>query len=448
MSIKLSRNLAVLTIFAALLLLGLQYDRPTPLWDHAPNKFRKGPRRLPRLRIPYANVSELLLPGSPSNSLYASLRPNFRYLTADSWSGLSGQFTSALSLLYLAGETQRIAIIPSWRDSLHYGDSVVKMSELFDLDGLRRTTGALFVEWDDVKPRDLVGNNTAVDQLGCFQAGKFAFGYAFKDHNIQQVLLSPRRPLPAYTTDSLIQFDFDVEARDAYIDKFAQDWELELPPNIAGDKADLDLLCYANVWDLRRAGAGNAGIEQAKLMQDGKNLVNPEWWIIGQHIDFHPSIWDAALEILQLLTIDHRTPLLTVHIRRGDFKLQCPKDKRVCLPSLTTYVAAVDSLSAKFGPKEFKVLVTTDETQDELFLGELDSLGWIRVDHELLGTRTLLAARMGTSNGLEWYEAAVDQAILSLGQLFVGTRHSQVSDLAKLRVETWNYGSAMLVDWQ
>lgn len=72
-------------------------------------------------------------------SLYDALRRDVRYLTADSWSGEVGQLLSAMSLLYLAQETQRVAILPSvWRDREHYGTSTVRMGDLFDLETFRR----------------------------------------------------------------------------------------------------------------------------------------------------------------------------------------------------------------------------------------------------------------------------------------------------------------------
>lgn len=59
---------------------------------------------------------------------------------------MTGQHLTALSLLYLSELTQRVAIIPSWRDQDHYGDAMIKMSDLFDLEKYRRISGALFVE--------------------------------------------------------------------------------------------------------------------------------------------------------------------------------------------------------------------------------------------------------------------------------------------------------------
>lgn len=61
---------------------------------------------------------------------------------------------------------------PSWRDDFHYGPSIARMSLLFDMDRYRNETGALFVEWDDVKPSKAV-EDTPVEELGCFKASWF-----------------------------------------------------------------------------------------------------------------------------------------------------------------------------------------------------------------------------------------------------------------------------------
>lgn len=69
--------------------------------------------------------------------MYEALRPDLRYLVSDSWSGLTGQFLTAMPLLHLAQLTNRVAIIPSWHDEGHYGSSIIRMSEIFDLERFR-----------------------------------------------------------------------------------------------------------------------------------------------------------------------------------------------------------------------------------------------------------------------------------------------------------------------
>ena len=99
-------------------------------------------------------------------------------MTADSWSGEVGQLLSAFSLIYLAQETQRVAIVPSvWYDGEHYGTSSVRMGDLFDLEKFRKQTGTLFVEWSDVKDYESKRVKAKKDELGCiFSWNGFADG--------------------------------------------------------------------------------------------------------------------------------------------------------------------------------------------------------------------------------------------------------------------------------
>ena len=92
-----------------------------------------------------SNTDKLLTNRAPTDSLYDGLRPDLRYLTADSLTGEVGQFLSAISLLHLGQETQRISIIPSiWKDNDHYGKSQVRMSDLFDMERFRRDVSSRF----------------------------------------------------------------------------------------------------------------------------------------------------------------------------------------------------------------------------------------------------------------------------------------------------------------
>lgn len=96
--------------------------------------------------------------------------------------------------MYLAHLTQRIAIMcaplsstsysrdirarvlidanvshsPSFRDWDHYGDSMITLDLLYDMEKFRRERGALFVNWDDVKPLDRRHRNTDRDEIGCY----------------------------------------------------------------------------------------------------------------------------------------------------------------------------------------------------------------------------------------------------------------------------------------
>lgn len=174
---------------------------------------------------------------------------------------------------------------------------------------------------------------------------------------------------------------------------------------------------------------------------------------------FAPAIWDIAIAAVRQTLNTRRSlpPLLTVHVRRGDFSQSCPSamasaDADMVLDPVPVeewcdagsncvastpdaYVPEVERLRASM-PRNTVVLVTTDETEDLEFLAGFKRLGWYRIDHDALGTRAILKQRFGVYD--RWADGAVDQAILSLGAAFVGTQGSQVSLVTELRVRSWN----------
>ncbi|GAA6024155.1 hypothetical protein JCM11491_001016 [Sporobolomyces phaffii] len=401
----------------------------------------------------------LLTAAAPARSYKDALRPDLRYLTLDSWSGMTGQHLTALSLLYLAQLTQRVAIIPSWRDQDHYGDAMIRMSDLFDLEKYRNVTGSLFVEWDDVKPLDRNHEKTDSDEIGCVMGNNpFEGGRSFYEHNLAQSVWRVPRPGPEafqHSVESFVLFDFDQADRYSRVRRFAKD---NNHSHIAANLLDDQLLCYSNLWDLNHASAhangvawyeGFRGQQRAEgtlkdMLPISQRGTHPEWWAVGQYVDFSPAVWDIALNatLQTLRTRDIPKNLVTVHLRRGDFKEWCSTGHN-CTPAIDRYVEKVEPMLA-LQPKGTKVLVTTDEQDDDIFLSSIDALGWYRIDHRRLGTFSILEERYG--DAARWYDAAIDQAILSLGSGFVGTSGSQVSLVTELRVAAWNRGQTSLVE--
>ncbi|GAA5884480.1 hypothetical protein JCM16303_005101 [Sporobolomyces ruberrimus] len=403
---------------------------------------------------------ELLSQDAPAASLYDALREDLRYLTADSWSGEVGQLLSAFSLLYLAQETQRIAIIPSiWRDTDHYGGSTVRMGDLFDLERFRKDTGTLFVEWSDVKPFRESPLSLKNDEIGCiFSWNSFGDGRSFGDYKVSSSAWSVQRPY-GFAADSVeghVLFDHDTSTRHELLQQAAIETERTLPRNLKEDQ----LMCYTNLWGLSKAGMSVPSpwwntdykdFDGLQSMQGGMTNVlhpalrgdHPEWWRVGQYLDFSPAVWEVAiLAIRETLELDTRPlpNLLTMHIRRGDFASWCASGSG-CVAPLESYKAAVDELLPEL-PEDTVVLVTTDDTSSE-FHSSLRQLGWYAIDHSQAGTAALLKSRYGSSSG--WWDSAVDAAIHSVGRGFVGTLDSQVSLVSALRVATWNDGPTRLV---
>ncbi|GAA5997767.1 O-fucosyltransferase family protein [Rhodotorula paludigena] len=416
------------------------------------------PQRGPKTGGVVPDGSTLLTRAAPARSYWDALRPDLRYLTLDSWSGMSGQYFTALSLLYLAHLTQRVAIIPSFRDWDHYGDSMITLDLLFDMEKFRQERGALFVYWDEVKPLDRQHKRTQRDAIGCYMGNNaFEGGRSFDEHNLDQTIWRVARPGGGnlqHSVESFVLFDVDEKDRLARLHKFADAEKREIPENMLGSQ----LLCYSNLWDLSHAHALADGWQwhegfRGQQRGDGelKDMLgisargtHPEWWAIGQYIDFAPGIWDIALTAAMRTMRLNYVPknLITIHLRRGDFKSWCSAGEN-CTPQMDRYVEQLDPLLA-LSPPGTKVLVTTDEQDDRDFLRQIDALGWYRVDHRALGTQRTLEKKYG--DAWRWADAAVDQAILSLGQHFVGTSGSQVSLLTELRVAAWNGGETRLVE--
>ncbi|GAA5970808.1 hypothetical protein JCM11641_004462 [Rhodosporidiobolus odoratus] len=425
-----------------------------PLYGDPPNGLTCDPAVV---AIGFSAAPQLLTPAAPATSYFDALRPDLRYLTADSWSGMTGQYLSALSLMYLAHMTQRVAIIPSWRDWDHYGDSMITIGLLFDMDKFRQDTGALFVDWNEVKPLDRMHAYTKRDQIGCYMGNNaFEGGRSFDEHNLDESIWRVPRTGGWFenSIESFTLFDYDSAERLERTKAFAADNKREIPVNMQGSQ----LLCYSNVWDLNHAGAGATGLawyqgfggqqredgEAKEMLSLSARGTHPEWWTLGQYMDFHPQIWEIALSVVKRTFKTSYVPknLITVHLRRGDFKSWCSAGAG-CTPALDAYVEKLEPLLA-LSPPGVKVLVTTDEQDDADFLSAVDALGWYRINHRALGTFSTLEEKYG--DAARWADAAVDQAILSLGMHFVGTSGSQVSLVTELRVAAWNGGETRLVE--
>ncbi|GAA6058617.1 hypothetical protein JCM10212_004028 [Sporobolomyces blumeae] len=408
-------------------------------------------------RVP--GPKELLSPSAPASSLYDALRPEYRYLTVDSWSGEVGQFLSAISQLYLGQQTQRISIFPSiWRDGEHYGTSAVRPSDLFDMERFRQETGTLFVEWSDVKPFDRTFSLVKEDDIGCyFSWNGFADGRSYGDYKVKTTAWSVTRPygFPGNSVEGLVMFDYDETLRHNLTRQASIETGRPIPRNMQASQ----LICYTNVWAIPRLGvwAPNTfwngdykafdGLQASEgsmreVLHPSLRGVHPEWWSVGRHIDFTPAVWEVAVLAIQRTLEQDSLPAstLTVHIRRGDFDHWCPSGHG-CVAPLEAYKSAVDALLDDL-PDDTVVLVTTDETSAD-FHASIRALGWYAVHHGKIGTAALLKERYGESSG--WWDSAVDQAILSVGNAFVGTLDSQVSLVSALRVASWQNGETRLV---
>ncbi|KAG0666890.1 hypothetical protein C6P46_003600 [Rhodotorula mucilaginosa] len=455
-------NRRVVALFGAglLLLVVLSTGYHWANWVRTPRTFF-GPPPSKHLEIDLrrGNVpgpAELLTSAAPAASYRKALRPELR---ADSFNGWTGHVLAAFSLLYLAQLTQRVAILPSFGNEFHYGNSMITLGHLYDMDRFRRERGALFVDWVDVKPLDPGHNLTETDDIGCYMGNnEFEAGTSFDKFNLARSIWRVDRSTPfPNSIESFVLWDYDEKRRISETKTFAQTRGYTLPSNML-ESGSTDLLCYGNIWALAHASARARGWSYfsghvpelqhesgglLKMMDPSVRGMWPEWYSIGQYIDFTPKVWDIAIDCVKRTLRTNRIPkhLITVHLRRGDFKSWCPAGQR-CVPTVERYSEQVDKFLSD-SPSDTRVLVTTDEQDDADFLASVDDLGWFRIDHRHLGTADVLRAEYGET--WRWADAAVDQAILSLGMAFVGTADSQVSVISELRVATWNGGRTHLV---
>lgn len=207
---------------------------------------------------------------------------------------------------------------------------------LMDFGKYRREHGALFVFWDEVKPLDRAHATTERDEIGCYMGvNSFEGGRSFDEHNLDQTIWHVPRPGGHLqnSVEALTLFDFDDEDRLKRLRTFADKKGREIPRNML----DSQLLCYSSLWDLAHAGAQTTGwawYEGFRGQQRGdgelKDMLalsargtHPEWWAVGQYVDFAPGIWDIALNATHhTLGLDYVPKnLITIHLRRGDFKV-------------------------------------------------------------------------------------------------------------------------------
>lgn len=158
---------------------------------------------------------------------------------------------------------------------------MITLDLLYDMEKFRRERGALFVNWDDVKPLDRRHRNTDRDEIGCymgpnpFEGGVSSLGTdsrlgrrarrlicrwpaqrSFDEHNLDQTIWHVKRhgPFPE-SAEAFVLWDFDEATRLKETKEYAEREKRKLPANME----DSRLLCYSNLWDLSHAGAQATG---------------------------------------------------------------------------------------------------------------------------------------------------------------------------------------------
>lgn len=209
-----------------------------------------------------------------------------------------------------------------------------------------------------------------------------------------------------------------------------------------------DLLCLDNSFFLGSHVPPEAFPDSPAKLVKPRSYEGYGWIEAGQHIHFTPELESLAdlylMELFRVSSPKKIPPIITVHIRRGDFlyargltTLDSFKDsvERVRM-RLQARIDEPDSWRGAgkgkekyfkgVSAKDYKVVVTTDEKPGSDFVLEMIEFGWKVVDHDAMKTE---------ENFDLWYPSMIDSAILARGRGFVGTEWSTFSYLAGSRVK-------------
>ncbi|KAJ7186083.1 hypothetical protein C8R46DRAFT_937736 [Mycena filopes] len=389
----------------------------------------------------------LLATGGPTATFRENLREEVKYLTAWPSNGWSDQVIQSMNLLYLARLTERVPIVPRFRPT-HLAANVphIDFGTVFDLQRLQTELRTPILEWSQVKD---VASET-VEDLGCWdvQNKTWASGSDYLSPPTDIHLDVSYTPVPTWVHTALHeQADFT--------DRSMLLWPLATliafnrravslkvlpkpapaPLHQALPAPDDQLFCSTSLY-FRPS--------ENPLLESGRDL-SPAWQAVGRHMHWTPAL--AALganytrETLGIEPGEQIPPYIAVHVRRGDFALQCkadnvPLDK--CFAPLAAYERRVKEVRAEIledtGVAVAHVIVTSDET-DPAWWAPVLKLGWLRPNH----TRT--AEVHGP-----WYPIFIDAVIQGAAFGFVGTDRSTVSIMARRRVSSRG-GEAEMVKW-
>ncbi|GAA6058009.1 hypothetical protein JCM3770_006644 [Rhodotorula araucariae] len=415
-------------------------------------------------------------------TLREQLKPGMRYVTAMAYGGHANQMISIQKMLYFAKMTNRVGIIPSLMP-IHIDGSPADMSSFYDLRRFWQESHIPAVEFSQVKPLDIEGARPQNEHLACWSVQELLHGFAnletwsFDVHDIwiDHWPLPPlARGLGGFDVafDALRLFDFDVGAKQRWIERVQRESLPQKPPANAsepftGDKTtnvksgfdpahtappDDQVMCFDNTLFLGPVMFPELAITARPLEHTvpGEGL---SWINVGQYLHFNERVERLADEYLMRLfdvsSPEKIPPFITIHLRRGDFK------EFTGFTALDKYVSALDRVRAalqarlddpdgwtgpgraafrRFGrmrAADYAVVTTTDERGDTPFVQEVRALGWKVLDHDAFETKATLGG---------WWPTMLDGAILARGRSFVGTHASTFSHLAGLRVKYWRGG--------
>ncbi|KZP06147.1 hypothetical protein FIBSPDRAFT_764866 [Athelia psychrophila] len=375
--------------------------------------------------------------GPPTDSFRDNLRNDTQYITSWPSAGWTNDVMTYANLIYLARLTGRVPVIPTFIPSHVRGDAgPIPFGEIFNTTRLGEAIGIPVIEWQDIK----APSSNYVDEIGCWSIWQ-----ATREDD------SPRG------SAMISQLNLDISYTKA--------------PQWAKLNPDDENENHAAFWSLATLGFPDhdlipprpSELHNALLPPDEQMLCFDYMYYVGAYkpfeyqYDYRPAWkfaaqymrWTAWLEevsewyIRLALEVEIGAlvpPYISIHVRHYDFQSYCGdiplSDCFAPIPVIARRVAEVQKeVQEKTGIDVTHVIMTSDE-RDPVWWGEVYKQGWKTPNH----THT------GEDYG-EWYPVFIDAVIQSNGVGFVGTDRSTMSEMAKLRCETWHKGSTRMVRW-
>ncbi|RPD59329.1 hypothetical protein L226DRAFT_548405 [Lentinus tigrinus ALCF2SS1-7] len=383
-----------------------------------------------------------------------SLRNDTGYMTSFLSAGWTNDQITIGHLIYLAMITGRVPILPPFTSFI--AGTPMPFSQTFDVPRMVVALNIPILEWHMVKNLELARNQNVFDEIGCWNIMEVNDIHAPESERGPRGSITPsllgldisytRAPpsiklLPGYEHDShstfwsLAKLAFPEERKrvldrpDEHPTRPSERKKVMIPP-------DEQLVCYDFLYYL-------CSVEPFDSFERD---YSPMWRNVMKHAHWTRETTQLALSYLRkTLRLDDNASIpsyITIHARRGDFEGWCGTvPKADCLPPLSAFARRVrqiqEELRERHGIYASTVIMTSDE-KDPLWWDGVRERGWIRVDHDSLGT----AREHGN-----WYPVVLDAVIQSMGMGFVGTDRSTFSHMARMRVTDWNHGAARMVKW-
>ncbi|KAJ7293089.1 hypothetical protein C8J57DRAFT_1268093 [Mycena rebaudengoi] len=371
-------------------------------------------------------------------------------LSSSALRGPPTQSFRVMHLVYLGLITDRVPIISLFQPS-HIGrdESPISFGEMFDIPRLRTGLGKQVLDWPEVKD----SSGDVLDDLGCWNV----YGYGTRAQRpfepcLSNLLLPPDlsftktpnwvKMIPDFIHDE--HSTFWALASLAFPATRAENLVPALPSPVhnVSIPPDEHLLCYDYLYYV---GAH----KPFEIEED----YSPAWRYAGQHMHFLPSIAPLADQyVRRALGIEGNgliPPLVSIHVRHGDFDGWCdglPVEE--CFAPLSVIarrVREVQDILKRKGITAKHVVMTSDE-KNETWWRQVADLGWKAIEH------SQTKAKYGPWSVFFFFSARrtlviIDAVVQSQGIGFVGTDRSTMSILARKRIESWNDGTGVLVQW-